>query len=58
MLFKSSIFYTIGKLSKHRYLKRFCIFDLKLWLKSYDKKKSFKNDYNDFSPKDEGKLVP
>jgi hypothetical protein len=27
-------------------------------LKSYDKKKSLKNDYNDFSPKYEGKLVP
>jgi hypothetical protein len=32
--------YTIGKFSKHKYLKWSCVLDLKLWPKSYDEKKS------------------
>jgi len=36
---KSNIFYTIRNLSKCKCLKQSCIFDLKLWAKSYDQKK-------------------
>ncbi len=34
-----TIFYTIEKLSKCKYQKWYCIFNLRLWTKSYDEKK-------------------
>jgi hypothetical protein len=40
ILSKSNVLYTIGKPSKHICLKWSCIFNLKLWAKSYDEKKS------------------
>lgn len=36
--FKWNVFYTRGKFSKHRNLKWFYFFKLRLWTKIYDKK--------------------
>jgi hypothetical protein len=36
MLSKWNICYTIGKVLKYKYLKWFCLFDLKLQAKNYD----------------------
>jgi len=49
ILSKSNVIYTIGKPSKHRYLKWSCIFNLMLWTKNYDENKS----QGQFSPREQ-----
>jgi hypothetical protein len=48
-LIKSNVLYTIGKPFKCRYLKWFCIFNLRIPAKSYDEKKCRGSNFP-FSP--------
>ncbi len=58
-LFKSNIIYTIGKLFKSTYLKWSCIIDLRLWIKSYDKKKNQGSNVQvPFSPREKRLKLP
>jgi hypothetical protein len=58
-LFKSNIIYTIGKFFKSTYLKWSCILDLRLWIKSYDKKKNQGSNVQvPFSPREKRLKLP